>query len=64
VLERLSEEHGVMSLDSNEKLEIGDTVRIIPNHACPVINLSDKAYGIRRGKVESELLIAGRGKVQ
>ena len=64
VLERLSEEHGVMSLDSNEKLEIGDTVRIIPNHACPVINLSDKAYGIRRGKVEAELLIAGRGKVQ
>ena len=64
VLERLSEEHGVMSLDSDEKLEIGDTVRIIPNHACPVINLSDKAYGIRRGKVEAELLIAGRGKVQ
>jgi D-serine deaminase-like pyridoxal phosphate-dependent protein len=64
VLERLSEEHGVMSLDSKEKLEIGETVRIIPNHACPVINLSDKAYGIRRGKVEAELLIAGRGKVQ
>ena len=64
VLERLSEEHGVMALDSNEKLDIGDTVRIIPNHACPVINLSDKAYGIRSGKVETELLIAGRGKVQ
>ena len=40
------------------------TVRIIPNHACTVINLSDKAYGIRRGKVETELQIAGRGKVQ
>jgi len=64
VLERLSEEHGVMLLDSNEQLEIGETVRIIPNHACTVINLSDKAYGIRRGKVEAELLIAGRGKVQ
>lgn len=64
VLERLSEEHGVMLLDSNEKLEIGETVRIIPNHACTVINLSDKAYGIRGGKVETELIIAGRGKVQ
>jgi len=64
VLERLSEEHGVMLLDSNEKLDIGETVRIIPNHACTVINLSDKAYGIRRRKVEAELLIAGRGKVQ
>jgi D-serine deaminase-like pyridoxal phosphate-dependent protein len=64
VLDRLSEEHGVMVLDPDEKLEIGDRVRIIPNHACPVINLSDKAYGIRGGKIESELIIAGRGKVQ
>jgi D-serine deaminase-like pyridoxal phosphate-dependent protein len=64
VLDRLSEEHGVMVLVPNEKLEIGERVRIIPNHACTVINLSDRAYGIRGGKVESELIIAGRGKVQ
>ena len=64
VLDRLSEEHGIMLLDSNEELEVGDTVRIIPNHACTVINLSDKAYGIRGGKVAAELLIAARGKVQ
>ena len=64
VLDRLSEEHGVMLLSPNEKLEIGERVRIIPNHACTVINLSDKAYGIREGKVETEFTIAGRGKVQ
>ncbi len=64
VLDRLSEEHGVMMLDSNEALEVGETIRIIPNHACTVINLSDKAYVIRRGKVAAELLIAARGKVQ
>ncbi len=64
VLDRLSEEHGVMALVPDEQLEIGERVRIIPNHACTVINLSDKAYGIKGGKVETELIIAGRGKVQ
>jgi D-serine deaminase-like pyridoxal phosphate-dependent protein len=64
VLDRLSEEHGVMLLAPNETLEIGERVKIIPNHACTVINLFDRAYGIRGGKVETELIIAGRGKVQ
>ena len=64
VLERLSEEHGVMVLDSSENLEIGERVRIIPNHACTVINLSNTAYGIRGGNVETELIIAARGKVR
>jgi len=64
VIERLSEEHGIMSVDSNEKLEIGEQLTIIPNHACTVINLSDKAYGIRNGQIEAVFKIAGRGKVQ
>jgi len=64
VLDRLSEEHGVMVLVPNEELEIGERVRIIPNHACTVINLSDRAYGVRGDKVETELIIAARGKVQ
>lgn len=63
MIERLSEEHGIMALDPHEKLEIGRQVRIIPNHACTVINLADRAYGIRRGKVETEFKIAARGKV-
>ena len=64
ILEKLSEEHGIMSVDSSEELEVGDTVRIIPNHACPVINLFDKAYGIRDGEVVEEFTIAARGKSQ
>ncbi len=64
VLERLSEEHGVMSVDANENLEIGDMVRIIPNHACTVVNLFDKAYGMKAGRVVEEFKIAARGKSQ
>jgi D-serine deaminase-like pyridoxal phosphate-dependent protein len=64
ILERLSEEHGVLSVDCSDDLEVGDTVRIIPNHACTVVNLFDKAYGIKDGVVVEEFRIAARGKVQ
>jgi len=64
MLERLSEEHGVMSVDPSEDLEIGDTVRIIPNHACTVVNLFDKAYGLKGGEVVEEFRVAARGKSQ
>ena len=63
-LARLSEEHGVMILDPGEDLEIGDRVRLIPNHACAVVNLFDRAYGIRNGEVVEEFRIAARGKSQ
>jgi len=63
-LARLSEEHGIISLDQGEDLEIGDRVRFIPNHACAVVNLFDRAYGIRKGEVVEEFKIAARGKSQ
>jgi D-serine deaminase-like pyridoxal phosphate-dependent protein len=64
ILERLSEEHGVLSVNPGEDIGVGDTVRIIPNHACTVINLFDRAYGIKEGKVVEEFKIAARGKSQ
>ena len=64
VLARLSEEHGIMSLDPTVDLDIGDKVQIIPNHACAVVNLFDRAYGMRNGKVVEEFKIAARGKSQ
>ena len=63
-LERLSEEHGIMTLEPQVDLNIGDKVRLIPNHACAVMNLFDRAYGLRDGKVVEELKIAARGKSQ
>ena len=63
-LARLSEEHGIMILDPDEDLEIGDRVRLIPNHACAAVNLFDRAYGIRNGEVVEEFKIAARGKSQ
>jgi D-serine deaminase-like pyridoxal phosphate-dependent protein len=39
---RLSEEHGVIEGATDQALSIGDIVEIIPNHACPVVNLADQ----------------------
>ena len=40
-VERLSEEHGVVA-DDGKRLEVGDRIRVYPNHACPVVNLTDR----------------------
>ena len=64
VIDRLSEEHGIMAVDPSEPLAVGDCIRIIPNHACPVVNLFDSAYGIRGGVVETIFKIAARGMAQ
>lgn len=58
---KLSEEHGVIESDS--AFEIGEKVRIIPNHACVVVNMFDEMYGIRNDQVEKILKIEGRGKI-
>ncbi|UCD80926.1 MAG: alanine racemase [Desulfobacterales bacterium] len=64
VIDRLSEEHGIMAVDPAEPLTVGDCIRIIPNHACPVVNLFDSAYGMRNGAVETVFKIAARGMSQ
>ncbi len=42
ILSRLSEEHGI--LDRNPGFQGGEKIRILPNHACPVCNLTDVIY--------------------
>jgi D-serine deaminase-like pyridoxal phosphate-dependent protein len=60
---RLSEEHGVIDLSrSARKPEIGERVRIIPNHACVVTNLHDQVYVYRDGAVLAALPVYLRGK--
>jgi D-serine deaminase-like pyridoxal phosphate-dependent protein len=58
---RLSEEHGV--IESDAQFEIGEKVRILPNHACVVVNMFDEMYGIRDGQVERVFEITCRGKM-
>lgn len=41
-VDRLSEEHAVVVLGDGDTLELGQRVRIVPNHVCVVVNLVDE----------------------
>jgi D-serine deaminase-like pyridoxal phosphate-dependent protein len=60
-LSRLSEEHGVVDVATGDSFRVGERVRILPNHACVVANLTDRLLGIRAGHVESEWSLIARG---
>jgi D-serine deaminase-like pyridoxal phosphate-dependent protein len=61
----LSEEHGNVDLtECARKPEVGERIRVIPNHCCVVSNLFDHVSGVRDGLVETTWLVAARGRSQ
>jgi D-serine deaminase-like pyridoxal phosphate-dependent protein len=64
VLERLAEEHGMLSVDEDCDLEVGDTLQIIPNHICSTVNLHDEVYLVGEDGGVEETRVAARGKVR
>lgn len=64
VISGLSEEHGIVDLSRcAQKPKIGETVRIIPNHACVVSNLYDEVVLISGETVVDVLPVAARGRL-
>jgi len=65
VVERLSEEHGILNVARSERrYRVGDRLSIIPNHVCTTLNMHDEVYGVRGKQVETVWRVAGRGKVR
>lgn len=65
VFHKMNEEHGYVDVrDCGRKFEIGEGLRIIPNHICVAVNLHERIYGVRNGEVEEVWEVAGRGKLQ
>ncbi|HET8986591.1 MAG TPA: hypothetical protein VFN03_12620, partial [Trueperaceae bacterium] len=63
VITELSEEHGVVDFSAcAERPEVGERLRVVPNHVCPVSNLVDEVVLHRRGVVEAVTPVAARGK--
>jgi D-serine deaminase-like pyridoxal phosphate-dependent protein len=63
-IQRLSEEHGVIVVEGGEPFRVGERVSILPNHACVVSNLHDRVFGVHGETVETELIVAARGRVR
>ena len=64
VLERLTEEHGMLSVDGDFDLVVGDTLRLVPNHVCSTVNLHDWVYLVDEGGAVQEVRVEARGKVR
>jgi D-serine deaminase-like pyridoxal phosphate-dependent protein len=63
VVARMSEEHGVLDLSrSGWRPEVGERVRVVPNHVCIVVHLNDLIYGVRGDAVETSWPVAARGR--
>ncbi len=61
----LNEEHGYLDISRlDRKPDVGDLVRVTPNHACPVSNLFDHVVFVRGEHVLGAVRVAARGAVQ
>jgi D-serine deaminase-like pyridoxal phosphate-dependent protein len=62
---RFAEEHGFLDLSrSNTRPNIGDVVRIVPNHVCVVVNMMDEVVMVRGDEIIGALPVAARGKLR
>ena len=63
VVSRMSEEHGVLDLSRTSwRPQVGERVRVIPNHVCIVVHLNDVVAGVRGDVVETSWLVSARGR--
>jgi len=63
VIDQLSEEHGRLVSEGPINLQVGDRLRIIPNHACVVTNMTDHVYIVSAGQPIQTWPVVARGKV-
>ncbi|MGY3451888.1 D-TA family PLP-dependent enzyme [Bradyrhizobium sp. USDA 4353] len=62
---RFAEEHGFLDLSrSNTRPNVGDVVRIVPNHVCVVVNMMDEVVMVRGEEIVGTLPVAARGKLR
>jgi D-serine deaminase-like pyridoxal phosphate-dependent protein len=65
VFAKMNEEHGYVNLQhAGREFQVGDKVRVIPNHICVVVNLHETVYGVRGQNVENCWKVEARGKLQ
>ena len=65
VVYALSEEHGLLDVtELDDPPKVGDVVRLIPNHVCPVSNLFDNILLCRGKKLLGYAKVDARGRTQ
>ena len=63
-IHKFSEEHGFLDLsDCRQQPQVGDIVRVIPNHVCVVVNMVDQLVAVRGNDIIEVIPVAARGKL-
>jgi D-serine deaminase-like pyridoxal phosphate-dependent protein len=61
---RVTEEHGMLHIEGDSTIEVGDTIDIIPNHICTTINLHNEVYLRDDTEGYTKFAVMARGKLQ
>lgn len=64
VVTALNDEHAIIALPEDSRLEIGDRIELLPSHTDPTVNLHDVFYVVDGGRVVDVWPIAARGYVE
>jgi D-serine deaminase-like pyridoxal phosphate-dependent protein len=63
-IHKMAEEHGFLDLSAcAEKPDIGDILRVIPNHVCVAVNMFDQLVAVRGNSIVDVLPVAARGRL-
>ena len=63
VLARINDHHGIGEVPTGTpRPAIGDVVWIVPNHACPVVNLVDELTVVQGGRIVDRWRVDARGR--
>ena len=60
----LGEEHAIVELGEADALELGQRVHIVPNHVCPVVNLTDELVVHGDGVEPTAWRVDARGRTR
>ena len=62
IISKLAEEHGFLNLeDCAVQPEVGEIVRVIPNHVCVVVNMFNDLVLVRDKKIIDAIKVEARG---
>jgi len=64
VLERMNEEHGMIRVTAKHPYQVGDVIRIVPNHICSTVNLHNSVYIADASGELRKVPVAARGMLE
>jgi len=63
IVARMSEEHGMLDLSTTDwRPQVGEQVRVVPNHVCIVTHLNDVIFGVQGDEIVASWPVDARGR--